>query len=305
MAIEAFHRPGQKTFGPWGNHTSSLDWCEDNYTHLTFIAEFWNTTSNIPFIMLGIFGVLSTYGLPSRTRYALAHSFIAIIGTGSFIFHGTLLWHAQVILDELPMLWSAAISLYLTSVGGAVDGSLKLKMLITAIPIGFSWLYLCFPHPLLHQVAFAGMQVVSVLQGVRLFESLPSATAEQRRMVSACKYHFFVGAGVFLLGFAIWNVDNLFCVQLTAFRSKHGEIAGALTQGHAWWHLLTGLGGSRLFSALTFLTLAAREPDAFEFATYFGHPYVIRKGVDPMRKLKVQLNHVPVGGEKGPLEINE
>ncbi|KAG8856069.1 hypothetical protein FRB96_006636 [Tulasnella sp. 330] len=287
MTIEAFHRPGQKSYGPWGNHTSSLDWCEDNYTHLSFVAEFWNTTSNIPFIMLGFFGLLSTYGLPNRTRYALAHSFIAIIGTGSFLFHTTLSWHAQVILDELPMLWSAAMSLYLTSVGGAEKGSLKLKALLVVVPAGISWLYLQFPNPLLHQVAFAGMQVVSVLQGVQLFEGLPSSTSEQRRMASACKYHFVAGAGVFMLGFAIWNIDNIFCVQLTAFRSRHGDIMGALSQGHAWWHLLTGLGGSRLFSALTYLTLASREPDAFEFSSFLGHPYVTRKGRDPMWQLKM------------------
>jgi len=274
MGVEVFHRPGQKTFGPWGNHTSSLDWCEDNYTHSTFIAEFWNTFSNIPFIALGIWGILSTRGLPNRSRYVLAHSFISIIGVGSFIFHGTLLWHAQVLLDELPMIWSGAMFLYVSVVGGKDRGSLPLKLSISALPLAISWLYLKYPNPVLHQVAYAGIQVVSTTQIVRLFKSLPTATASQTRKREECKQNFIKGAATFLLGFAIWNIDNEFCDTLTAFRAGKGELIVALTQGHAWWHLLTGIGASRIVSAVTYLTTAIRDPDEFEFGYFFGHPYV-------------------------------
>jgi len=274
MTVEIFHRPGQKTFGPWGNHTSSLDWCEDNYTHSTFIAEFWNTTSNIPFIALGILGVLSTIGLPNRSRYILAHAVIAVVGTGSFIFHGTLLWHAQVMLDELPMLWGASVFLYLQS----VDEATGLKLLIASVPGVISWLYLKYPNPVLHQIAYAAIEICSTVQTVRLFKRLPSSTPEQIRNRAECKRHFVGGIFTFLLGFAIWNVDNIFCAQLTVFRSHHGELVGALTQGHAWWHLLTGAACSRLASAVTYLTISVDTPDEVEFAYVLGHPYVRRKG---------------------------
>jgi len=277
--VEIFHRPGQKTFGPWGNHTSTLDWCEDNYTHLTFVAEFWNTVSNVPFILLGIFGILSTRGLPNRARFALAHVFIAIIGIGSSVFHGTLLWHAQVILDELPMLWSAAASMYLTLVGAADRGSLELKIGMVLLPTVLSWLYLRYPNPILHQAAYATMTAISIGRVVKLFNvwSVEIRTEEQRRLIETCKGHYYKGVVTFLLGFAIWNVDNLFCDRLTMFRSRHGEVVGALSQGHAWWHLLTGLGASRIISAMTCLTLAVRWPDDFEFGNFLGHPYVRRK----------------------------
>lgn len=101
--------------------------------------------SNIPFIALGIFGILQAralVGVPlrARLRAALTHSFLTVIGLGSFVFHTTLSWHAQVILDELPMLWSASMGLYLTTVGGAERGSTRLKLLMVAIPAGLSWL---------------------------------------------------------------------------------------------------------------------------------------------------------------------
>ncbi|KAG9008068.1 hypothetical protein FRB94_013725 [Tulasnella sp. JGI-2019a] len=272
----AVHRIGQKTFGPWGNHTSSIDWCEDNYTHHPLVAEFWNTFSNIPFIALGIFGILSTRALPVRirSRAALTHAFVAIIGMGSFVFHATLLWHAQVILDELPMLWSAAMGLYLTRVGGADHGSTGLKMLMIAVPTGLSWLYLSYPNPVLHQVAYGVMQAIIITQVVRMFKRLPRETAEQVRMREECRSQFYKGAGFCLLGFAIWNVDNIFCDHLTGIRSGKGELVGLITQGHAWWHLLTGIGGSRIITAMTYLSTAARQPNDFEFASFLGHPYV-------------------------------
>jgi dihydroceramidase len=54
------------------------------------------------------------------------------------------------------------------------------------------------------------------------------------------------GTAIFLLGFAIWNVDNQFCDALTAYRGKYGDVVGAFTQGHAWWHLMTGAGADRI-----------------------------------------------------------
>ncbi|KAG9083143.1 hypothetical protein FRC07_014000, partial [Ceratobasidium sp. 392] len=118
--IEAVHRLGQKTYGAWGNHTATIDWCEDNYTHSHYIAEWYNTISNIPFIVLGLFGAYSALRtipghkpLPHGLRYAAANLGTMAIGLGSFVFHATLKWHAQVLLDELPMIFVVSLVLYL------------------------------------------------------------------------------------------------------------------------------------------------------------------------------------------------
>lgn len=287
MGFEAFHRPGQKTFGPWGNHTSSLDWCEDNYTHSTHIAEFYNTLSNIPFILLGIWGVYTASKLntPGRIRFMIAQSFISIIGVGSFIFHGTLLWHAQVMLDELPMIWSGAMFMYLTLVGGKDHGSIGLKAAVTTVPILVSWLYLRYPYPALHQVAYAAIQAITVPGVIRLMKELPTVTASQARKRQECRSNLFKGIGIFLLGFAIWNIDNILCEGLTGLRQGRGELVNMLTQGHAWWHLLTGLGASRIIMALTHLTVSIRRPDDFEFGYILGQPYV--RHVQPPRSRTV------------------
>jgi dihydroceramidase len=47
---------------------------------------------------------------------------------------------------------------------------------------------------------------------------------------------------VFLGGFLIWNLDNIFCDQARGYRRVIGLPWGVVLEGHAWWHLMTGLG---------------------------------------------------------------
>lgn len=63
----------------------------------------------------------------------------------------------------------------------------------------------------------------------------------------------YTSLGIFLLGFLLWNIDNIFCVSLRNFRKKVPPVIGVSTQFHAWWHLLTGLGSYLhiLFSVYT------------------------------------------------------
>jgi len=134
------HRIGQAASGFWGKHTSSIDWCEDNYSHSRHIAEFYNTISNIPFILLGLHGALMSRSLPHWTRYVLLNMGIAFIGAGSATFHATLKWEAQVLLDELPMIFVSSLVLYVLVVSdkdSTVQGipGWSVKILLALVPI--------------------------------------------------------------------------------------------------------------------------------------------------------------------------
>lgn len=49
---------------------------------------------------------------------------------------------------------------------------------------------------------------------------------------------------MFLAGFFIWNMDNIFCRHLTAGKNQIMLPWSAILEGHGWWHILTGLGKS-------------------------------------------------------------
>jgi dihydroceramidase len=167
VKVSPVHRIGQRTFGVWGAHTSTLDWCEvcffqsvaatrahpiffpqDNYVFTNYVAEAYNSFSNVPFFFLGLHGFVHTMSLtsgptrqphPHRYRYALCHLGISAIGIGSFIFHATLLWHAQVLLDELPMIWVASLILWTTLAAGPDDqsagDSIGLRLGFVTLPV--------------------------------------------------------------------------------------------------------------------------------------------------------------------------
>ncbi|KRX08754.1 hypothetical protein PPERSA_08065 [Pseudocohnilembus persalinus] len=42
----------------WGQPTSTMDWCEANYEYSFYIAEFWNTLSNLFIMLFGLLGLL-------------------------------------------------------------------------------------------------------------------------------------------------------------------------------------------------------------------------------------------------------
>ena len=90
----------------WGPHTATIDWCELNYAQTPYIAEFVNTLTNIPTILLGLYGAATILLNGLNRRYALVHLGLALIGIGSTGFHASLRWEWQL-MDELPMVRSA------------------------------------------------------------------------------------------------------------------------------------------------------------------------------------------------------
>jgi len=51
-----------------------------------------------------------------------------------------------------------------------------------------------------------------------------------------------IGLSVFLGGFAVWNLDNMYCNTLRRWRRNVGLPWGVVLEGHGWWHLMTGMG---------------------------------------------------------------
>lgn len=126
MAQNVQHHP-TRHISFWGECTATLDWCEENYHHTPFIAEFCkisfemvhileltgNTISNLGYIVTGWWGAKQCWKLRQALpiRYALLFVWMAVIGVGSLLFHATLKYSMQL-LDEIPMLFSNSQLLY-------------------------------------------------------------------------------------------------------------------------------------------------------------------------------------------------
>lgn len=113
-----------KSEGYWGEPTATIEWCEENYEITNYIAEFWNTISNLLMILLPLYGLY--WSLKLRSKYKLlkkqqknlninpyvienlniplaivsCHVGLIMVGVGSWLFHMTLLYPMQL-LDEV------------------------------------------------------------------------------------------------------------------------------------------------------------------------------------------------------------
>ena len=79
----------------WGEPTASISFCEDKYTVVPWIAEYYNTISCLAFILVGL------PFIKSRIRNL---AWISIImGVGSMLLHSTLQQYGQH-MDEMSMI---------------------------------------------------------------------------------------------------------------------------------------------------------------------------------------------------------
>ena len=97
--------------GYWGKPTSTLDWCEKNYVITNYVAEFWNTITNLSMIITPIYGMVVAYQQGIERRYLICYALLLLTGIGSWMFHMTLLFEMQL-MDEVPMVWGGAFMLY-------------------------------------------------------------------------------------------------------------------------------------------------------------------------------------------------
>jgi alkaline ceramidase len=82
---------------------SDIDWCEPNYLHSEYIAEYYNTLSNLSFIIIGLLSLSYNlyYSKPIELQFIII--IYIIIGLCSFLFHSTLSFLGQI-TDELGIL---------------------------------------------------------------------------------------------------------------------------------------------------------------------------------------------------------
>uniref|UniRef100_H0VUH5 Alkaline ceramidase n=1 Tax=Cavia porcellus TaxID=10141 RepID=H0VUH5_CAVPO len=89
-----------------GYQSSEVDWCESNFLHSPVVAEFYNTFSNVTFLIFGpLMAFLMRSYVHKRSRYIYSVLMLFVLtGLFSMYFHATLSFLGQL-LDEVAILW--------------------------------------------------------------------------------------------------------------------------------------------------------------------------------------------------------
>lgn len=267
--------------GVWGPVTATLDWCEVNHQFSPYIAEMANTFSNLFTVGIALAGLSNALKQNLPTRYAVGYLGVALVGVGSFFFHATLQFHAQL-ADELPMIYVGSMALWLLfdNQPGFGIASARTKFLVVAaviLDILFTWTYVINRNPIYHQVVFGSMVFSTALRIAYILRHTSAARRIPDHKKQKITYLFSSGALLFALGFLIWNLDNGFCYTLTQWKQKVGWPTGFFLEGHSWWHVFTGIGTYYMFSGIQYVTLCTKD-DAKNYDVTFRHglPHIVR-----------------------------
>lgn len=231
---------GEEKFHHWGTITSTLNWCEEDYVLTQYCAELINSLTSLLFVVLAIRGMRSCIINRHDTVFFIALFGYLCVGLGSFLFHSTL-WYSMQLVDELSMIYTTCLMVWASfSRGMSVGYSTFLGFVLFVFAVGMSVIYHYLQDPRFHQNGYA------LLSALFLFHSMYLQETKIRSVDARCVNRLWRligwGINVFLSGFALWNIDNIFCDELRNWRRSVGLPWAVLAEGHGWWHLLTGLG---------------------------------------------------------------
>ncbi|KAI9757324.1 MAG: hypothetical protein M1815_001410 [Lichina confinis] len=262
--------PGE---GIWGAKTATLNFCEEDYYATIYSAEIVNTITNALFMYLAYKGYKSCSANGHDTIFTVAYIGCFAVAIGSSLFHSTLKYPMQLV-DELSMIYTTCLTCYASfSHGRPQRFRVLLALGLSALALFITLYYHYLQNPLFHQNAYAFLTAIVLARSMYLMEvSLrprwrgeardgsrsmrrkpptrgastgSRSNAEFERDLTILKTMWrMVGFGLtfFLGGFAIWNLDNVYCSQWRRLRRDMGLPWGALLEGHGWWHIMTGIG---------------------------------------------------------------
>lgn len=134
------------TPGFWEPHSASVEFCEPNYLHSTYIAEFHNAWSSLAVVIVPLVGMLFC-NLTHELRNVIMFVTLSAVGCGSVLLHSTLHWAFQS-ADELPMLWMVTAYIFsLMNISSAKDESTfwSAVMCVGALAVQ-TYVYYTFQH---------------------------------------------------------------------------------------------------------------------------------------------------------------
>ncbi|CCD24223.1 ceramidase NDAI_0C05640 [Naumovozyma dairenensis CBS 421] len=244
----------EESVGYWGNVTSTIDWCEENYVVSYYVAEWSNTISNIVYLMTTFYSTYCTYRNSLEFRFYLIGAGYGIVGVGSWLFHMTLQYRFQL-LDELPMNYAMSIPVW-SLVSEAIDEIRSIKdrkekkeqshkdeiltgsLIFLTISI-VTWIYLKSKDTDVHEVLFGVLVVLVAISSGLLTHNHTIDYDMKKNLYSAMA----LGVVFFLSGFTAWKLDIHYCnFWIYLRRNVLALPLGMFLELHGWWHALTGVG---------------------------------------------------------------
>ncbi|KAK9058457.1 hypothetical protein SSX86_023299 [Deinandra increscens subsp. villosa] len=202
----------------WGPVTSTTEWCEQNYVYSSYIAEFYNTISNIPSIILALTGLVISLSQRFEKRFSILHISNMILAIGSMLFHATL-QRLQQQGDETPMVWEMLLYIYIL-----YSPDWHYKSTMPTFLFLYGALFAIFHSQTRFDVGFKVHYITLCLLCIPRMYKYYIHTQDKPAKRLAKLYIITLS-----IGLSCWICDRLFCKNVSLWYFN--------PQGHALWHL--------------------------------------------------------------------
>lgn len=258
---------------------ATIDWCEDNFTWSSWIAEFWNTLSSLAMVLFGLYGIWR-HAIFGR-RFAFVFFTFSLVGLGSILFHATLVFPFQL-LDELPMCWTGFVMMYVLterypeprhSVWFPACIALWAAVVTVCTSTHSNWQVYLF------QGSYIVVQIFCIYAMTQFTWSGSKQRMRMRKSAAfdhTVKRIWFSGVTVYALALICWVIDFKLCDYVNG-HTDHHSIIPFNPQLHAWWHVFAGF-GSYLCCMMSVLIRAKHCNWDVEVAWDFGFLAYLRPG---------------------------
>ncbi|XP_020232062.1 alkaline ceramidase [Cajanus cajan] len=242
----------------WGPVTSTTDCCEKNYEYSSYIAEFFNTISSVPTILLALVGLVNAHTQRFEKRFCVLHISIMALALGSMLYHATL-QRVQQQSDETPMMWEILLYMYILY---SPDWHYRRTMPIFLFVYGvvFAMVHSVVRFGIGFKVHYVILCLICIPRMYKYYIYTEDVSAKRIA-------HLYVATLV--LASLCWLGDHVFCKEISRWPIN--------PQGHALWHLFMGFNA---YFANTFLMFCRAQQCGYS-------PKVVRlKGVLPFVKIQ-------------------
>jgi hypothetical protein len=171
------------------------------------------------------------------------------------------------LVDELSMIYTTCLMTYASfSYSRSVTTRVILAVSLTGLAVFITLYYHYLQDPVFHQNAYALLTTVVVFRSMYTMEKtlrpkwrnsteedrlarqkqgLPVPTKEHQhfenvrdeKTIKTMWFMVIYGLSMFLGGFFIWNLDNVFCTEIRQIRRAVGLPWGIFLEGHGWWYV--------------------------------------------------------------------
>lgn len=251
-------------------HSSPVDWCEGNYRITQHVAEFYNTLSNLIFVVIPpiLMFLFRDFAKKVSPGIHLVWGLLIFVGISSAYFHATLSLMGQL-LDELSILWVYTLTMILFCPRHNLPNFLKNRFVFSTLllTLSTSASILSVWRPYINAFALMTLIIPTVFL----------LCAELRRIKYSETDVWDLGIrSLVLMVFAVtlWFNDRMFCEFYTSIR---------VTFLHAAWHVLIFLSSYACCVLFAYFYVQIEKPTLKPILSYWpkgsswkfmGIPYI-------------------------------